>query len=99
MSATLLHGPCVRCRGNPCHAHRSPRAATLRYNVTPEELGAVLRADSRVNAYAIFVAEQNAAEWLAKELPFGHGFVCLDTGKLPTTFKDILAHASNTEQK
>jgi len=66
-----------------------------RYNVTPEELGAVLRADSRVNAYALFVAEQNAAEWLAKELPFGHGFVCLDTGKLPTTFKEILAHASN----
>ena len=70
-----------------------------RYNVTPEELGEVLRSDARVNAYAIFVAEANAATWLAKELPFGHGLVCLDTAKLPTTFKDILAHASNSSEQ
>ena len=62
-------------------------------------MGGVLRRDARVNAYAIFVAEPNAAAWLAKELPFGHGCVCLDTAKLPTTFKDILAHASSADEE
>jgi hypothetical protein len=67
-----------------------------RYNVKPEELGRELRADERVNAYAIFVAEPGAAAWLSQELPFGHGFVCLDLDKLPSTFKDIFTHAAGT---
>jgi hypothetical protein len=65
-----------------------------RYNVKPEELGRELRADERVNAYAIFVAEPGAAAWMSEELPFGHGFVCLDMDKLPSTFKDIFTHAA-----
>lgn len=98
-AARLSVADVVREEGDDYFVFLLSDANLGRYNVTPEELGAVLRADSRVNAYAIFVAEQNAAEWLAKELPFGHGFVCLDTSKLPTTFKDILAHASNTAEQ
>ena len=65
-----------------------------RYDVQPEELGARLRSDERVNGYAIFVAEPGAAEWMKTELPFGHGFVCLEMDSLPSTFKDIFAHAA-----
>ena len=65
-----------------------------RYDVQPDELGARLRGDERVNGYAIFIAEPGAAMWMKKELPFGHGFVCLEVDKLPATFKDIFAHAA-----
>lgn len=65
-----------------------------RYSVTPEQLGEALRADPRVNAFAIFVAEANAAEWLVRELPLGHGFSVLDAAKLPTVMQQVFAHAA-----
>jgi hypothetical protein len=37
---------------------------------------------------------QGAAEWMKEELPFGHGYVCLDVAKLPTTFKEIFSNAT-----
>ena len=67
-----------------------------RYDVSPQELGAVLHAHPKVGAYAIFVAEPGAAEWLAKELPFGRGFSVQDTAKLPSTIKEILLHSATT---
>ena len=42
-----------------------------RYDVSPQEMGKVLRSEERVNAYAIFIAEPLAADWLKSELPFG----------------------------
>eukprot|EP00750_Incisomonas_marina_P033798 INCI9961.3.p1 GENE.INCI9961.3~~INCI9961.3.p1 ORF type:complete len:179 (+),score=34.28 INCI9961.3:295-831(+) len=65
-----------------------------RYDVSPQEMGKVLRSEERVNAYAIFIAEPMAAEWLKSELPFGHGLVALDLQQLPTTIKDVFAHAT-----
>ena len=67
-----------------------------RYDVSPEELGSVLRAHPKVGAYAIFVAEPGAAEWLATELPFGRGFSVQDTAKLPNTIKEIMLHSATT---
>ena len=65
-----------------------------RYDVQPEDLGLVLRGNSLVSAYAIFVAEPLAAEWLTKQLPFGHGFAVQDVSKLPRVIKDIFTHAA-----
>jgi len=65
-----------------------------RYGVTPDQLAMEMQRDPTVSAYAIFIAEANAAEALAEGLPFGHSFVCLDVPQLPTTFKEIFTHAS-----
>ena len=68
---------------------------------TPRPLAPALRASHRashpkVGAYAIFVAEPGAAQWMVRELPFGRGFSVLDTGKLPNTIKEIMLHAAAT---
>ncbi|KNC84900.1 hypothetical protein SARC_02908 [Sphaeroforma arctica JP610] len=65
-----------------------------RYDITPTTFGAILSKDERVNAYAIFIAERGAADYLINGLPFGHGFVCEETETLPTVFKDIFTRAT-----
>ena len=65
-----------------------------RYDISPAELGAVLRSHPKVGAYAIFVAEPAAAKWLADELPFGRGFAVHEVARLPSTIKEIFTHAA-----
>ena len=65
-----------------------------RYDVSPEELGTVLRSHPEVGAYAIFVAEPGAAQWMIQEMPFGRGFSVNDTAKLPNTIKEIMLHSA-----
>ena len=67
-----------------------------RYDVTPEELGAALRSHPKVDAFAIFVAEPGAAQWMCSEMPFGRGFAVLDTAKLPNTIKECMLHSATT---
>ena len=66
-----------------------------RYDVSPGDLGLVLRGDPKVKAYAIFIAEPLAASWLAEQLPFGRGFAVQDVAKLPSVIKEIFTHAAN----
>eukprot|EP01134_Creolimax_fragrantissima_P008370 CFRG8370T1 len=65
-----------------------------RYDITPRSFGSILSKDDRVNAFAIFIAEKGAADYLINGLPFGHGFVCEETQKIPTAFKDIFTRAT-----
>ena len=58
------------------------------------KVGEVLRAEPRVKAYAIFVAEPRAAAWLAEELPLGRGFAVQDVARLPAIMKEVFAHAA-----
>lgn len=67
--------------------------------MTPEELGAVLRSEDRVQAYAIFVAEPAAAHWLSEQLPFGRGFAVQDVAKLPSVIKEIFTHAAAVDNE
>ena len=48
-----------------------------------------------MRAYAIFVAEPNAAKWLTEQLPFGRGFALHDVARLPNTIKEIFTHAAS----
>lgn len=64
--------------------------ANLRsYGINDKVLASVLLADPRVNTFALFIAGLDDAEGLLKSLPFGRGFVCTDTTRLPRIFKDI----------
>ena len=65
-----------------------------RYGIQPEELGHVLTMDKRVNAFAVFIAGGKEAARVAEALPFGRGFVCSDTSRLPATLKDMFAAVS-----
>ena len=56
-------------------------------------LCAVMR-NTKVTASAIFLAEPEAAQFLAQRLPLGKGFVCLDTKDLPRIFAGIFARAA-----
>ena len=54
----------------------------------------MLRSHPEVGAYAIFVAEPGAAQWMIQEMPFGRGFSVNDTAKLPNTIKEIMLHSA-----
>ncbi len=62
-----------------------------RYGISPTNFGQILtRKSDQVNAYAIFIGSLgNQAEMLAKKLPAGKAFVCLDTQKIPEVMKTI----------
>jgi len=58
-----------------------------RYGISPKHLGRVLTTNKKIHGYAIFIASlQDEAQKIKKELPPGHGYVCLDTSSLPHTF-------------
>jgi hypothetical protein len=69
-----------------------------RYDVSPDALGAVLRSDPHVRAYAIFVAEPQAAKWLAEQLPFGRGFAVHEVARLPAVMREIFTHAAISDE-
>ena len=68
-----------------------------RYGITPEELTAAMQIDPSVQCYLIFIAEAGAAEWLVSQLPLQSAYACMDLESLPSTLKDIFAHAANRE--
>ena len=56
----------------------------------------ILTRNERVNAFAIFIGSLgDQAEYLAKKLPSGKGFVCLDTRKIPEIMKTIFTSTDN----
>ncbi len=63
-----------------------------RYGLSPKEItrrmnGAV---EQKVSSYVIFIASfGDEAERIRKELPVGRSYLCLDTAKLPSIFKQI----------
>merc|ERR1712242_410286 len=61
-----------------------------RYGISPNQFTKILTRNDRINAFAIFIGSLgDQAEYLAKKLPSGKGFVCLDTRKLPEILKTI----------
>jgi len=61
-----------------------------RYGIRPEQFSKILNRNEEVNAYAIFIGTLgDQASTLAKKLPSGKGFVCLDTKKLPEILQTI----------
>lgn len=64
------------------------------YGVTPETMAETLLRDEKVKAFAVFLSEPHAAEFLKSGLPVGRGHVCLNMAELPATFKAIFASAA-----
>eukprot|EP00929_Paragymnodinium_shiwhaense_P083487 TRINITY_DN44522_c0_g1_i1.p1 TRINITY_DN44522_c0_g1~~TRINITY_DN44522_c0_g1_i1.p1 ORF type:complete len:1645 (-),score=457.04 TRINITY_DN44522_c0_g1_i1:566-5500(-) len=64
------------------------------YDITPKGMGELLCRDEKVNAFAVFLSEPEAAQYLLDGLPLGKGYVCLNMAELPQTFKAIFAHAA-----
>lgn len=61
-----------------------------RYGIPPERLGKAITRDRRVRAYAIFIASlADEADRVARAMPAGRGFACLDTSKIPGLFRQI----------
>jgi hypothetical protein len=59
-----------------------------RYNVSPAQLASALQSDASVTGHAIFVAEESAAAWLAKEMPPGRGHAALNAADLVKALKE-----------
>ena len=62
-----------------------------RYGISPSNFAKILNKKcEQVNAYAIFIGSLgDQADQLAKRLPAGKAFVCLDTKKIPEVLKTI----------
>ena len=73
-----------------CALQCTPAVATARVRILT-----TMRTDARaLQAFAVFIASLGEeADRLNKELPTGRGYVCLDTSKLPATFKHIFSTA------
>merc|ERR1711916_56947 len=65
-----------------------------RYGIPPSKLGRVLVSNPNVTASVLFIGSLgNQAEVLKRELPVGHGFVCLDTKEIPSAIRSIFTSA------
>lgn len=61
-----------------------------RYGISPTNFAKILNRKSEVNGFAIFIGSLgDQADRLAKKLPAGKAFVCLDTKKIPEVLKTI----------
>ncbi|TPX37183.1 hypothetical protein SmJEL517_g01076 [Synchytrium microbalum] len=61
-----------------------------RYGIRPQELGAILDSDSRVNAAVIFIGTiGEEAKYLTTHLPPGKAFVATDTREIPRIVKQL----------
>jgi hypothetical protein len=65
-----------------------------RYGVAPSAFGDALTGDPRVSAFAVFIAERHAAEFLQSNIPAGRAFVVLEPARLPGALSDIFASAA-----
>lgn len=61
-----------------------------RYGISPSNFAKILNRSNDVAAFAIFIGSLgDQADRLAKKLPSGKGFVCMDTKKIPEVLKTI----------
>ena len=61
-----------------------------RYGISPSNFAKILNRSNEVEAFAIFIGSLgDQADRLAKKLPSGKGFVCLDTQRIPEILKTI----------
>ena len=61
-----------------------------RYGISPTNFGKILSRKNEVNAFAIFIGSLgDQADRLARKLPAGKAFVCLDTKRIPEVLKTI----------
>jgi hypothetical protein len=63
------------------------------YGVSPESLSKALTADSAVNAFVMFVAEEATARQMQRSMPPGRAHLVLDTSTMPLLFKNIFSTA------
>lgn len=67
-------------------------ANIIQYGIDTRELCEVIIADPIVGAFIVFIGSLHGqAEMLKKDLPQGHGFVCMETLALPGVMKQIFA--------
>ena len=59
----------------------------------PETLAKALTNDRAVNAFAVFIAEERAAEKMKSRMPAGRAHVVLDNDGMPLLFKEIFTKA------
>ncbi|XP_053609608.1 von Willebrand factor A domain-containing protein 8 [Plodia interpunctella] len=63
-----------------------------RYGIQPQELGAILTSEPRVQAHVIFIGSLgDEAAILLRHLPAGHAHVCMDVATLPHIMQQIFA--------
>ncbi|KJE89891.1 hypothetical protein CAOG_008496 [Capsaspora owczarzaki ATCC 30864] len=61
-----------------------------RYGIRPSVLANAMNAHENVNAFAVFIGSLgDQADFLAKNLPLGKGFVCMNTADIPKVMKQI----------
>uniref|UniRef100_A0ABM0MSB4 von Willebrand factor A domain-containing protein 8-like n=1 Tax=Saccoglossus kowalevskii TaxID=10224 RepID=A0ABM0MSB4_SACKO len=61
-----------------------------RYGISPDRFSHILMDNDKVNAFAIFIGSLgDQAERLARNLPTGHAFICLDTKDIPQILQQI----------
>ena len=64
--------------------------AKFHLGISPTNFAKILNRKSEVNGFAIFIGSLgDQADRLAKKLPAGKAFVCLDTKKIPEVLKTI----------
>lgn len=69
-----------------------------RYGIKTDDLYKVITRDTKVKTHVIFIASpEDEAKRIEKELPIGKSHVCLNPSTLPTTFKNILANDTLTD--
>ena len=61
------------------------------YGVSASALNKIIYSEPRVHTYFIFLAGGQRTQSIISQLPVGHGYALLDTGKLPTVFKQIFS--------
>ena len=61
--------------------------------VTPKSLADALLSKSNVNAYALFIAEEETATQMVELMPPGRGHYIEDTSALPLVFRQLFAHS------
>ena len=61
-----------------------------RYGISPKAFSKILNRNDQIACFAIFIGSLgDQADRLAKQLPSGKAFVCLDTKKVPEVLKTI----------
>ncbi|XP_077987566.1 von Willebrand factor A domain-containing protein 8-like [Glandiceps talaboti] len=65
-----------------------------RYGISSSRFAQILMSEDKVNAFAIFIGSLgDQAERLAKKLPAGHAFICMDTKDIPQILQQIFTSA------
>lgn len=65
-----------------------------RYGIHPRDITEALMGNAKVHAFIIFIASfGEEAEGLQPLLPVGRSFLCLDTDKLPSIFRQMFTHS------